>query len=648
MRFRATGAALAALLGLAAPAAAEVTRFELTGPPRPAFAGREFDGVGRYELLSARATIALDPADGRNAVIADLGAAPRNAQGRVEAVAEVVVLRPAEPSRGNGTFLVEAPNRGREVAGQLYNDAADADGLAHGRDAGTGFLLRRGYTLAWVGWQADIPPGEGRGAGLRLEAPVLAGVSGPSREEFLFDNTADPVTARLTYPAAGERAATLTVRARSGDTRQTPPDLRFRFLDANSVEITRPAGFDAGALYEFIYTATDPAVQGIAFAALRDVAAFLRQERGAANPLAVNGRPTVDRAVLHGVSQSGRFVRDYLYLGFNEDERGRRVYDAMLPHIPGTRRTFTNARFAQPGRNPAPHGDRLYPADQFPFAYGETEDHLTGRRDGLLLRCRLSDTCPRVMQTDSEYEFWGSRASLLVTDTRGDHLDLPPEVRAYALAGHPHFAPAGAVAERTDRCELPVNPLHAGAPMRALLVAMEGWMRGGAEPPASRFPMRAHGTLLPAAGLYPPIPGLGYRGAHAPAQLVDHGAMPPEVRGGYTVLLPRVDGDGNAVGGLRVPALEAPRATHTGWNPRAEGFAPGELCANTGAVLPFAATRSEREAADDPRPSLEERYPTPAAYAAAVRAAADRLVAERLLLPEDAAAISAEAGQSAR
>ncbi|MBD0276108.1 MAG: hypothetical protein ICV73_29805 [Acetobacteraceae bacterium] len=253
MRIRAAaGAAMAALLGLAAaPAAAEVTRFELTGPPRPAFAGQGFGDAGRYELLTARATIALDPADGRNAIIADLAMAPRNAQGRVEAVAEVVVLRPAEPFRGNGTLLVEAPNRGRELAGQLYNDGP-ANGLIHGRDAGNGFLLRQGYTLAWVGWQADIPPGEGRGAGLRLEAPVLPGVSGPSREEFLFDNTASPVTAPLTYPAASEQGATLTVRARAEDPRRTPPDLRFRFLDAKSIEITRPAaGFDAGALLGF-------------------------------------------------------------------------------------------------------------------------------------------------------------------------------------------------------------------------------------------------------------------------------------------------------------------------------------------------------------------------------------------------------------
>ncbi|MDB5377315.1 MAG: hypothetical protein JWR00_1761 [Rubritepida sp.] len=638
MRIPATALAVAGACMLAMPAAAEVTRFELTGAPQPAFDGRSFGDAGRYERLVARATVALDPADPRNAVIADIALAPRNAQGRVEAVTEVVLLRPAEAFRGSGTLLVEAPNRGRELVGQLYDDGP-ANGLMSGQNPGNGFLLRRGFTLAWVGWQADIPAG----AALRLEAPVVPNVTGPSREEFLFDHTTNPVTVPLTYPAAGEQGATLTVRGRFEDNRQTPAGLSFRFLDPSRIEITRPAGFDAGALYEFTYTAKDPTVQGMAFAAMRDVAAFLTRERGAENPLATNGRVTVNRAILHGVSQSGRFVRDFLYLGFNEDERGRRVYDAMLPHIPGTRRTFTNARFAQPGRNPTPHGDRLYPADQFPFTYAMTEDHLTGRRDGLLLRCRLSSTCPLVMQTDSEYEFWGARASLLVTDTRGNHVELPPEVRAYAMTGHPHFSAADAVAARIDRCALSVNPLHAGAPMRALLVAMEEWMREGVEPPSTRYPMRSQGTLVPAAGLYAGLDALGYRGAYGPAQLVDVSVMPPAVRGEYTVLLPRVDADGNTIGGVRNVTLEVPRATYTGWNPRAEGFAPGALCYNTGAVLPFAATRAEREAARDPRPSIEERYATPADYVAAVRAAADRLAAERLMLAEDVETVAAAA-----
>ncbi len=638
MRIRTAGLMAAGLLA-AAPVRAEVTRFELQGATAPAFGGQEFGPAGRYERIVARATIALDPADARNAIIADLALAPRNAAGKVEATADVVILRPAEAARGNGTLLLEVPNRGREIIGQLMNDAPGANLLSGGTDPGNGHLMRQGYTLAWVGWQADIPAGQG----LRLAAPVVPGVTGLSREEFLFDHARNPVAVPLTYPAATTEGATLTVRAQATDARQTPAGLSFRFLDPQRVEITRPTGFDAGALYELIYTAKDPTVQGMAFAALRDVGAFLRWEKGAANPLSSGQRGTVDQAILTGVSQSGRFVRDFLYLGFNQDEAGRQVFGAMLPHIPGSRRSFTNTRFAQPGRNPTPHGDRHYPADQFPFTYAATEDHLTGKRDGLMQRCRATNTCPRIMQTDSEYEFWGARASLLVTDTQGRHLDLPPEVRAYLMTGHPHYAAAQAVAEKIDRCALPVNPLQAGAPMRALLAAMEAWLREGVEPPASRYPMRSAGTLLPAAGLYPAIPALGYRGTYGPAQLVDNTVVPPVVQGEYAVLLPRVDADGNAIGGVRGPVIEAPKATYTGWNPRDAGYAPGALCYNTGAVVPFAATKAERQAAGDPRLSLEERYASPAAYVAAVRAAADRLVAERLLLPADATRIAAAA-----
>lgn len=637
--------ALGAML-CAAPAAAQVSRLEL-GAPEPGFGGREFGAGGRYERLAGRVSVALDPQDPRNAVIADIALAPRNAQGRVEATAELVILRPERP---NGTLIVEVPNRGRELIGQLYHDAA-ANDLLLNRSPGNGFLLEQGYTLAWLGWQSDIPAGEGRGAGLRMDAPVIPGVTGPSREEFLFEHGQNPMTVTLTYPAARQEGATLTVRARTEDGRGTAPGLGFRWLDERRIEITRPAqGFDAAALYEFTYEAKEPTAQGTAFALMRDLAAFLRHDGSAANPLARDGRSTVNRAVLHGVSQSGRVVRDMLYWGFNEDTSGRIAYDAMLPHIPGTRRSFTNARWAQPGRNPTAHGDRHFPVDQFPFSYAESEDHLSGRRDSLLRRCRIGGTCPKVMQTDSEYEFWGARASLLVTDTRGAHLPLPPEVRAYMLAGHPHFALASAVAQQSPGCVLPLNPLQAGAPLRALLVAMERWMRDGVAPPESRYPSRAAGTLAPAAGLYPAIPALRYAARHAPAQWVDAAVLPPAVRGEYPVLLPQVDADGNALAGIRLPVIEAPMATYTGWNPRAEGFAPGAPCTNQGAVLPFTATRAEREAAGDPRPSLEERWASPAAYREVVAAAAARLVAEGLLLPADAAATlrAAEAGSLAR
>ena len=632
---RPTIAAALLLAGAAfAPARAEVAAFTPQGPAAPAFDGRAF-AAGRYERIAGRATIALDPADPANAGIADLALAPRNAAGRVEAVADVVILRPADPARGNHTLLLEAPNRGRELVGQLMNDVAAPNALAAGKDPGNGFLLDQGYTLAWVGWQADNTAEDG----LHLRAPVVPDVTGLSREEFLFDDARSPVQARLTYPAATEDGATLSVRARPGDERQHPAELRLRFLAPDRVEITRPpSSFDAGALYELIYTARDPVVAGMGFAALRDVAAFLRAGGSSGAEVAV------DRAVLHGISQSGRLVRDFIHQGFNADERDARrpVFDAALAHIPGARRTFTNARFAQPGRNPTAHGDRGYPANQFPFAYEDSTDRFTGRTDGLLRRCRASGTCPRIIQTDSEYEFYGAHASLTATDTEGRPLALPPEVRAYLISGHPHFAAANAVPARRADCVLPTNPLHAGAPLRALLAALDAWTRDGTAPPDSRYPSAGEGGgLLPASeSLYPAIPGLPWRGAHAAAEWVDETVMPPAVRGDYPVLLPRVDADGNAAVGLRLPVLAAPRATYTGWNPRAEGFAPGAPCTNTGGVLPFPATRADRLAAHDPRASLEERYTTNADYREEVRAAADALVRDRLLLPADADAMA--------
>jgi hypothetical protein len=640
-------AILAGALALAGPARAEVVRFELTGPPRPALEGHAFGAVGPYVEIRARATIALDPADPRNAVIADIDRAPRNAEGRVEAVADVILLRPADLARGNGTVIVEPPNRGRRIITQLLNDspAAGAPRLEQAADAGNGWTFRQGYSLAWVGWQGDWTPG----AGMRIDVPRIPGITGASREEFVFDNTTNPAIGRLTYPVADRAGAVLTVRPRQEAPRQRPADLTFRFLDDDRIEITRPAGFDAGAIYELTYTARDPLVLGMGMAAFRDVAAFLKRDGTDANPMAAGGRSTATHAMAFGVSQSGRFLRDLLHLGFNEDTRGRQVYDAMVPHIAGSRRSFTNARWAQPGRNPSDHTDRLYPADQFPFAYAEAEDPATGARDGLLRRCRATSTCPKVFQTDSEFEFWGARGSLTYTDPAGRHLDLPPEVRGYMFAGHPHYAAAEALAARNPMCQLPINPLQAGAPMRALIVALEAWMREGVEPPASRVPMLAHGTLVPAAS-YPAIPGLPALTSWTPAPRLDFSRMPPEVVGSYPILFPRLDADGHAIAGIRLPVIEAPRATYTGWNPRAAGFGEGALCTNQGGVVPLAATRAERMAAGDPRPSLEERYPDAAAYVAAVRTAAERLVAERLLLAEDAQAVvaAAAAGTLAR
>ena len=452
----------------------------------PAFSGRSFGDVGPYERITARATIALDPADDRNAIIADLALAPRNPQGRVEAVADVVILRPADPTHGNGTLLLDVPNRGRKLAPQLFDDSPQpgANRSEAPEDAGIGFLHRQGYTMVWVGWQADIPSRPGQ---LALSTPVLKGITGPAREEIIFDTTTNPARATLTWPAADPASLAVTVRAAWADPRQTPSGLSARLVDPTTVEITRPDGFDAGALYEVTYTARDPIPLGMGYAAVRDVASFLRHDTSAANPLLSGLHPSVSRAIGFGVSQSGRFLRDFLYLGFNEDTRGRVVFDGLMPHVAGTRRMATNVRFGLPGRNPRHPQDPAWQADLFPFTYAALTDPLSGRTDGLLRRCSLSVTCPKVMQTDSEHEWWASHGSLLVTDLEGRHLDLPENVRAYMIAGAPHFAePTDTMRRTLIAMALPQNPMHAGAPMRALLTDLDGWIRDGVVAPDRR------------------------------------------------------------------------------------------------------------------------------------------------------------------
>jgi hypothetical protein len=628
-------AALGASVLFSLPTHAEVIRFEVQASG-PAFEGRRFGSVGPYLKITGRATIAVDPADPRNSIIADIDKAPRDERGFVEATADVVLLRPADPLRANGTLLVDIPNRGIKLAPQLFDDSVKpgANNAEKADDAGIGFLYSQGYMMAWIGWQADIPSKPGQ---IALAAPVLRGVTGHSRDEILFDHMRSPATANVSWPIGDPSSLAMTVRAKWDAPRDKPPGLAIRATGDQSVEITRPAsGFDAGALYEVTYTARDPAVLGLGVAATRDVVSYLRRSSDAANPLAAGGHP-VQRAIGFGVSQSGRYLRDFLYLGFNEDLAGGVVFDGLMPHIAGSRRMATNVRFGLPGRNPRHPQDPAWQADTFPFTYQTLVDRLSGRRDGLMARCRLNATCPRIIQTDSEHEWWASRASLLVTDLQGNHLDLPSDVRAYMIAGTPHFAEAFEHMRSAPTMALPVNPMHAGAPMRALLTAMQAWITTGVEPPASRVPMRAHGTLVEAADAVPRgIPGLPYTAIHTGAAFTDPTELPAKILGTYPVFVPRADKDGMAIAGIRMLPLAVPRATYTGWNPRAEGFGAGTLFPLQGAVVPFAATRAEREASGDPRLSTAERYVDNSAYVAAVRSAAARMVAERLLLPQDA------------
>jgi hypothetical protein len=632
------GRACVALVAAEA-ARAEVTRFEVLSVERSALEGTSFGDVGTYDRIKARVTVAVDPDDRRNAVIVDIGTAPRNAAGKVEAMSDVEILRPSDPKRGNGKLLYEAVNRGNKLAPGIFNDAP-SNAMTKAADAGNGYLLRQGYTLIWSGWQGDLASSP---ATLALSVPTLKAVTARITEEFVFDNVTSPVIAPLAWPAADLDTAKLVVRARWNDPPASPADMSFRFVDASRIEIKRPSGFDGGALYELSYVARDPKVLGLGLAATRDIVAYLRRDVSADNPLAEGGRSSIRHAYAYGQSVSGRFLREFLYLGFNEDLARRMVFDGMLMHIAGARFTAVNMRFGVIARAPRHPQDPGFIADRFPFTYAETTHPFTGARDGLLQRCGQSRTCPKIIQADSEFEFYHSRASLLITDPAGKPVKLPSNVRLFATAGVPHLTRPDAVAQANPLCVMPVNPLHYGAVMRATLNNLDGWVDRRVTPPPSRTLSLADGSLVEAqkaaAQLRTPIPGLPYTGMHMSAAHViaaeEGPGRPSKVLGEYKLYLPRLNADGMMAGGVHLPAIDAPKATYTGWNPRVEGFGPTTLCPLIGGVVPFATTREERVKNGDSRLSVEERYASPSAYVASVDKIAKELVRQRLMLAED-------------
>ncbi len=618
----------------AVPCRAEVVRFDIKSNDANALQGREFANRGGVRKIVAEATIAVDPANPINNDIADLKAAPRDAKGRVEAKADVVVLRPERP---NGAMVLELVNRGGQLFLSLVDDMSDAAGqrLVLGQDMGNGFLLDQGFTVVLAGWQGDL---SGPGV-MGLRAPVAKGLTGRSREQWIMGGAEPTARVSLSWPAAKAADAKIYLRERPDSEPTTPNGLSFKFIDDQTIEVVRQSGAKAGETYDLVYTARDPGLYGMGFAAVRDIASFLKNDTSAMNPLAVGGKTGLDRAIATGISQSGRVMRDMLYSGFNQDEKGRVVFEGMLPIIPGTRRSFTNARFAQPGRNSGPQWNQLYPIDQFPFTYAAQTDSLTGKTDGLLMRCEASKTCPKIIEIDSEYEFYGSRASLLVTDTKGAAATLPDNVRAFMMAGSPHINAFNAVSTRNSSCKMASSPVFYGPVARALLLDLDDWMTGKAPPPASRYPNLADGTLVAPKDVYPAGLPLPYRQQYLHAYLVQQGQGEPQIKGEYPVLLPKAGADGNALGGVRMPIVDAPRATYVGWNPIVGFDGPQDLCDHAASMVPFAKTKAERIAAKDPRLSLEELYPTPTTYIAAVQQSAIKLVQDRLLLRRDAEAM---------
>jgi len=620
----------------------------VTGVASPAFDGVEWGPAGAYEWFEGRVAGSLDPEHPDNRFVIDLDKAPRDADGRVGWRADLCILRPADPARGNGWLFYDVLNRGQKLVWRMIAGGAPTNQPRTIEEAGLGWLMREGYTVVWSGWQCDLVPAPGL---MTADLPIATDggrpVTGRSREEYIDEGERPFFTGRLTWPAASldPAEATLTVRNRERDPRAVPEGLGFRFLDERHVEIARPTvpGYDKGAIYEFCYTARDPAVTGIAFASVRDIVSALRHGTDEGNPLVRGGRNPIRRAMLFGLSQSGRFVRDFLYLGCNRDLGGRLVFDAAMAMIPGSRKTFVNARFAQPGRYARQHEDHDFPGDQFPFAYLPVTDPHTGRTDDVLARCREQGTVPKLMHVDSESDLWSARGSLVATDCAGCDLPEPDDVRFYMLTGMQHGVPT---AEDARKAANPPSRLSYGAPVRALLRGLREWVDDGRAPPSSRFPSVAAGTLAPfetARGRFPAVPGMRPIEVINEIRLMDHSRVPPVAGPAYPVLVPVPDADGMAEGGVHHPLLAAPVATVTGWNVRAPGYGEGDLPGVMGSLVPFAETKAEREAAGDPRASVEERYGDRAGWRAALRTACDRLVADRLLLADDAERLLAAA-----
>ena len=617
------------------------------------FEGTSFGAAGVYEKLEGRVEGQLDPQDPRNTVIVNLDLAPRNAGGLVEYAVDLCILKPVDLSRGNGWLFYEVLNRGGKRGICRVNTAPATNVPNKAADAGNGFLMRQGFTLVWTGWQSDLTRDNGR---MIAEYPVpmrnAQPITGQSLEEFIDLSDGSTFIGKLTYPAAdlSPAKASLTVREHERDPRQQPEGLSFRYIDELTVEITRPrsAEFDKGAIYEFIYPARDPKVTGIAFASMRDIVAFLRDETKAAdgslNPLLAGETPALSRTLLFGLSQSGRFVRDFLYLGFNEDRRHKKVFDAAIPVIAGSRRTMVNVPFAQPGRYSRQHENHCYPDDQFPFTYRRLHDPISGKTAGILDRCLANGTCPKIMHLDTDSEIWSARASLVVTDCEGNDIEQPDNVRVYLASGvehgNPETIPDGII-------QHPHNPLFYGPLLRPLIRAMVDWVERDTPPPPSRFPSRRAGTLVPVRQLsFAQVPGLAFEGRINELRLMDYSTLPPREGASYPIFAVRVDDDGNPVDGVRHPMLLAPLATHLGWNLRAKGHAQGDLYSIVGTLIRFAQTEAERAARNDPRPSLEKRYGDRDGWVKRLAGVCSELVSSRHLLQEDADTLLEAAKQS--
>ncbi len=586
-----------------------------------------------YEQITAKVYFAVDPKLPANKIIVDLDRAPRNDKGLVEFSADLVVMQPKNAAKSNGTALLEISNRGGKGLVSMFD-------LAQGReDLGDRLLFEAGYTLVWVGWEFDVPDR----TGMKLYAPAIQGITGPVRSEIIVDRRATSASladrAQIPYAVADQASATMTVRDGVNKARTTIARDQWKFSgDATSVEYS--AGFEPGRIYEVVYTGKDPAVVGLGPAAVRDYIAYMKQKGEA------------KRAIGFGTSQSGRFLRKFLYDGFNADEHGKIVFDGLWAHVAGAGKGSFNSRFAQPSRDGHTWMNFFYPTDLFPFTdEPETEGGIT---DSMLARARKDGVVPKIFYTNGSYEYWGRNAGLIHISPDGKKdVPPPPTTRIYYLAGSQHGANAQPNRNSTQNR---ANPQEYRFAMRALLASMNGWITDGVAPPESLMPRVNKDQLVaPGALNFPKVPGVNVPKEPSYAWRMDFGPdfrakgidsiEPPNVGKPFPTLVPQVDRDGNETAGLRLPELAVPLATFTGWNLRDPKIgAPDEIQSMVGSFIPFARTKAEREKTGDPRPSIEERYSGREDYLSKIDAAARTLVSQHLLLDRDIEKVREKAG----
>jgi Alpha/beta hydrolase domain len=627
--------------------------------------GRAFGLAGAYERIIGRVYFAVNPENIHNPQIVDLDKAPRNAQGEVEFSADLYLFKPKDMTKGNNAVLFEVSNRGGKGILRLVNGGNASD---PNNEFGDGFLLREGYTIAWLGWQYDVAD---QGQNLRLSAPVAHDPGGKEirglvRSDFTPAQKRDdmPLGHILLGPGGGKSYAVddpasaknvLTVRDTPGGARQVIPRSQWGFdhseegqLVADPHFIHLDGGFLPGKIYEVVYEAKDPVVVGAGLAAVRDFLSYLKYDPQATAP--------VRRVYAVGISQSGRFLRHFLYQDFNADEQGRQVMDGVIAHVAGAGRGSFNHRFAQPSRDAQPLSSIFFPTDLFPYTDLPEADLETGETAGLLDAANRSHTAPKIFFTNTSYEYWGRSASLIHTSADGLKDATPGEnARIYFLAGLQHFSAAFPPQKATtgspdSTAQQRHNPNPVQWFWRALITDMDQWLKDGTPPPPNSYPKITDSTLVPLSKwTFPRIPGVNTPHEVCLAYHLDFGSPwksgiisnePPKVGRPFPVLVPQTDANGNDLGGVRLPELQVPLATYTGWNLRDPSIgAPDLRLSFLGSFLPFARTASDRKVSGDPRPSIAERYVSREEYMGKFAEAAMNLVRDRFLLREDLPAV---------